>query len=430
MAEQDPLGTLAQGHQGRQDIGRESIDGAAMRPSARTGAPHVLFVDQSGDLGGAQLSLLDIARHRRADSEVLLLSDGPFRARLAAQGVEVSVEEGGAVGTLRQRGLGAGTWRGLAALPSLVWRVARRAARANIVYANTQKAMAVSVLGRFLHRRPVIWHLRDIVDARQFGRSQLLAVRWLSRGLDRVIANSQASADAFRALVGPRSRVPVDVVHNGIDPAPFDAARMLDRQRLREANGLPQDGLVVGLFGRLAPWKGQHVLLEAVSRMAGVTVVLVGAALFGEQAYEDTLRERVAAPDLQDRVHFLGFRSDIAELMHCVDVVVHASVKPEPFGRVVVEGMLAGRPVVATGAGGVTEILDHGLTGVLVPPDNADAMAQAIASLSDDERSALGARARAAALARFAPQATLAAVDRIIAEVAHGNGLIRDSPAL
>lgn len=419
MAEQDPIGTFV------------DTQGLDARPTTGMASPSVLFVDQSGQLGGAQLSLLDIARHRRADSEVLLLSDGPFRERLAAQGVSVSVEDGGAVGTLRQRGLGAGTWRGLVALPSLVWRVARRAARAQIVYANTQKAMAVSVLGRWLHRRPVIWHLRDIVDARQFGWTQRVAIRWLSRGLDRVVANSQASADAFHALVGPRSGIPVDVVHNGIDPAPFEAAQLLDRTGLRAANGLPADGIVIGLFGRLAPWKGQHVLLESVSRLAGVTVVLVGAALFGEQAYEDTLRKRIMAPDLQGRVHMLGFRSDIAELMHCVDVVVHASVKPEPFGRVVVEGMLAGRPVVATGAGGVTEIVDHGVTGVLVPPDDAGAMAAALSSLvDDDERSALGARARAAALARFAPQATLAAVDRIIAEVARSNGLIRDSPAV
>ncbi len=135
----------------------------------------------------------------------------------------VHVEAGGAVGELRQRGFGTSALRGLLALPSLVRRVARRAACADVVYANTQRAMAVCVLGKWLHRRPVVWHLRDIVDDSFFGRTQRTAIRLLSRGLTRVIANSQASADAFRALAG--NGVPIEVVHNGIDPAPFDAAR-------------------------------------------------------------------------------------------------------------------------------------------------------------------------------------------------------------
>lgn len=394
-----------------------------------TGAQRVLFVDQSGQIGGAELCLLDIARHRRHDSEVLLLENGPFRERLAAQGVPVSVEASAAVRALRQRGLGAGTLRGLLALPSLVCRVARRAARAEVVYANTQKAMAVCVLGKWLHRRPVVWHLHDIVDASFFGPSQRLAIRWLSRSLTRVVANSHASADAFRALAG--SAVPVDVEHNGIEPAPFDAALQRDRLALRAANGLPADGLVVGLFGRLTPWKGQHVLMDAIASMPGATLVLVGAPLFGEHAYEAALRTRAAQPDLAGRVHFLGFRADVAELMHCMDVVVHASVRAEPFGRVVVEGMLAARPVVATAAGGVKEIVDHGETGLLVPPDDAGALAAALASLSDaGVRDAMGARARAAAMTRFSPQTMLAGVDRIVADVARANGATRDAPAV
>ncbi|MDF3839478.1 glycosyltransferase family 4 protein [Cupriavidus basilensis] len=403
------------------DLGRDAAGLGAMRRP-------LLFVDQSGELGGAELSLLDIARHRRGDGEVLLLSDGPFRRRLEAEGVKVAVEDGGAIGAIRTRGLGAGVLRALMALPGLVRRVARRARQADVVYANTQKAMAVAVLGRWLHRRPVIWHLRDIVDAGHFGRAQRFAIRCLSRGLDQVIANSQASAAAFDTLTG--GRIPVEVIHNGIDAAPFEAARSLDRQALRAANGLPADTLLVGLFGRLAPWKGQHVLLEAVSRVAGMTAVLVGAALFGEGAYEQALRERAAEPDLCGRVQFLGFREDVADLMHCVDVVVHASVSPEPFGRVVVEGMLARKPVVATAAGGVPEIIEHGVTGWLVQPGDAGALADALARLCDDEqRDLLSGNALDAAILRFAPQAILAAIDRVIAGVIRSHRFARDSPA-
>lgn len=401
----------------------------SVRQSAPLPARRVLFVDQSGEIGGAQLSLLDIARHRRHDSEVVLLADGPFRERLAAQGVTVHVEASSAVASLRQRGLDSGTLRGLVALPLLVRRVARRAAHAEVVYANTQRAMAVCVLGKWLHRRPVIWHLRDIVDESFFGRSQRLAIRWLSRGLTRVVANSQASADAFRALAG--NGVPVDVVHNGIDPAPFDAALQRDRMALRVANGLPARGLVVGLFGRLTSWKGHRVLMDAVARMPDTTAVLVGAPLFGEHAYEASLRERAARPDLAGRVHFTGFRADVAELMHCMDVVVHASTRAEPFGRVVVEGMLAARPVVATAAGGVTEIVDDGETGILIPCDDVAALADALTRLADAAtRDRMGACARVAATARFSPHAMLSAVDRIVADVARVNGVAQDAPAV
>lgn len=420
MAEQDPPRML---HVNLLAHGAE-----ASRPSA-SARQRVLFVDQSGEIGGAQLSLLDIARHRCHDSEVVLLDDGPFRERLAAHGVRVHVEAGGAVGELRQRGFGTSALRGLLALPSLVRRVARRAACADVVYANTQRAMAVCVLGKWLHRRPVVWHLRDIVDDSFFGRTQRTAIRLLSRGLTRVIANSQASADAFRALAG--NGVPIEVVHNGIDPAPFDAALLRDRLALRVANGLPSGGLLVGLFGRLTPWKGQRVLMEAVARMPGATMVLVGAPLFGEQTYEAALRARAAEPDLAGRVHFLGFRADVAELMHCMDVVVHASVWAEPFGRVVVEGMLAARPVVATAAGGVKEIVDDGETGILVSPDDAPALASALTRLADEaERDRMGVRARAAAVARFSPLAMLTAVDRIVADVARRDGVAQDAPAV
>lgn len=157
----------------------------------------------------------------------------------------------------------------------------------------------------------------------------------------------------------------------------------------------PSTGLLVGLFGRLTPWKGQRVLMEAVARMPGATMVLVGAPLFGEHTYEAALRARAAEPDLAGRVHFLGFRADVAELMHCMDVVVHASVWAEPFGRVVVEGMLAARPVVATAAGGVKEIVDDGETGILVSPDDAPALASALNRLADEaERDQMGVRAR------------------------------------
>jgi glycosyltransferase involved in cell wall biosynthesis len=94
----------------------------------------------------------------------------------------------------------------------------------------------------------------------------------------------------------------------------------------------------------------------------------VGDALFGEQAYAATLHARAAQPDLAGRVHFLGFRSDIPALMCSMDIIAHTSTAPEPFGLVIVEAMLARRPVIATAAGGALEIVLRQQTGLLVAP--------------------------------------------------------------
>jgi glycosyltransferase involved in cell wall biosynthesis len=109
-----------------------------------------------------------------------------------------------------------------------------------------------------------------------------------------------------------------------------------------------------------------------------VTAILVGDALFGEQDYVEHLHKQVAVLGLEDRVRFLGFRSDIVPLMTACDLVAHTSTVPEPFGRVIVEAMLCERPVVAAGAGGVVELVEQGLTGWLVPPGDSRKLAAAI----------------------------------------------------
>jgi len=212
----------------------------------------------------------------------------------------------------------------------------------------------------------------------------------------------------------------VRVVYNGIDPTAFEAVTPEETAAARREIGLG-DAPAVGVFSRLSPWKGQHVLLDALTRMPALHAVFVGGALFGdEERYAASLHEKVVAYGLSDRVHFLDFRRDVPRLLHAVDVVAHTSVAPEPFGRVVVEGMLAGRPVVATRAGGVLEIVEDGVTGRLVPPGDAAALAETLgALLAAPTRTAALARAgREAARRRFSREAMLEGVARQIRGVA------------
>lgn len=383
---------------------------------AAAGARGVLFVDHAGVLGGAELSLLDLATAFRARAEVLLLADGPFRSALESRGIGVSVEPLGALARVKKETRLAGP-AALGDTIRIARRVARRAKPHKLIYANSQKAFVVAAAAGLLARRPVVWHLRDILASPHFSATNVRAAVTLANlRAARVIANSRATAAAFVEAGGREALV--RVVHNGIDPAPFDAVTPAAAAAARTALGIPAGAFVVSLFGRFHPWKGQQVLLESLPLMPRVHALFVGAPLFGEEAFASALEAQAARIGVADRAHFLGFRADVPELMRASDAVVHASVLPEPFGRVIVEAMLAGRPVIAARAGGVTEILDVE-TGVLVPPGDARALAAAIESLTSDpvraERMAL--RGAACARAEFSLTAMVRGVEAAIREL-------------
>src|SRR5205814_42692 len=152
---------------------------------------------------------------------------------------------------------------------------------------------------------------------------------------------------------------------------------------------LPPGDNTIGVFGRITRWKGQDVVLRALAKLSDVRAIFVGEE--EDREYANELRSLA-----NDRVRFLGFREDARELMSAVDCIVHVSTAPEPFGRVIVEGMLALRPVIATNAGGVPEIIEDGVSGILVAPGNADELAAAIRRVFSDptEAARMAARGR------------------------------------
>ncbi|MDQ2768067.1 MAG: glycosyltransferase, partial [Gemmatimonadota bacterium] len=332
-------------------------------------APRVLFLDHTAALGGAELCLLDVAEHFRETSLVALMEDGPLRGALEKRGIRVTVlERGRSMRHVRRES----RLPGMAALGAVVaaaQEVARSTRDYDLVYANSQKAFIVACVSAAFARRPVLWHLHDILDPQAFSRLNIGVDVFLANHVaSRVIANSQATANALIARGGTRARI--DVVYNGLDPRNSDAVRAADVAAARASMGAAGSQLL-GLFGRLAPWKGQHVAVRALALLgadSNVQLAIVGDALFGEESYAAELRALVSTLGLENRVHFLGFRSDVSVLMRAVDVLMHTSVTPEPFGRVIVEGMMAERPVIATAGGGASEIVKPGVTAWQVPP--------------------------------------------------------------
>ena len=383
--------------------------------------PRVLFLDHSGELGGAELYLLDLAHHMGPRSRVVVFADGPFPDRLQVERVPHTVLDlgDGIEGVTRESAI-IGMLRAIPAVGRMAVAVAREARTFDVLYANSQKSLIVGGLASVLSRRPLIWNLHDILTADHFSRAiRRLAVLWSNLFVDHVVVNSEATLRAYRTSGG---RTLASIVYNGIRADVFDAVSDDQARTLRGELGLG-DGPVVGVFSRLAKWKGQHVLLEALCDAPAWSALLVGDALFGADAtYAKQLRDFVTAHSLESRVHFAGFRSDIPALMKAVDVVAHTSTAPEPFGRVVVEGMLARRPVLAMRAGGPEEIITHRETGLLVAPNAPNALAEALQWLQSNPESAgqLAERGYDEAKARFSVERMCRRVDDVVAKVAAG----------
>ncbi|TLU72537.1 glycosyltransferase [Lichenicoccus roseus] len=351
-------------------------------PLPAVAAPGVktMFLTHTGQIGGAEVCLLNVVNG--FDSSVFLFKDGPLRQRLRDLGVHVELprRQLDLQAVRRDRGI-------LNALPvtggivALLGEIRRKAARYDLIYCNSQKSFVLGAIATTLQQRPLLWHLHDILDEAHFGHYQLrLVIRLANWRASQVVAPSRAVAEAFVA-VGGRADL-VKIVANGVKVSTHETGPN-SRALLRRQMGLP-DGTLFGVFSRLSPWKGQHVALEALALLPGAACIIVGEALFGERDYVAGLRQQVERLGLLGRVHFLGHRDDVALLMRAVDVVVHPSIEPEPFGLTLVEAMFARTPVLASNTGAALDILDSGRFGTLVPPGDVAALAAALSRLLDN----------------------------------------------
>ncbi len=371
----------------------------------------VAFIDHTARMGGGEIALLNLVNaldRRLVDPVVLLFSDGPLADALRAQHIETHILPlSAAVLDARKDKLGSSSLLKLrAAIEALrhVRRVAKKlhALHIDLVHTNSLKADLIGGLAGRLARRRVVWHVRDRIADDYLPRK----VAWLFRKLCRVVphfvlANSAATlktlnlpAEVQTSVVPSGIRHVVEIIHDGtLSEAPGDSPR----------SGAP----LIGIVGRISPWKGQHIFLQAAAKVHAVypatRFTIVGTPLFGEEAYERELRELTQSLGLAEVVDFAGFTHDVPGTMRSLTILVHASTTGEPFGQVIIEAMAAGTPVVATDGGGVPEIVQDGMTGLLVPMSDVEAMVGAIQRLLADpaEAARMGARGRQRVLDHF-----------------------------
>jgi glycosyltransferase involved in cell wall biosynthesis len=356
-------------------------------------ARRVMYLSHSAELSGAELSLIALMSsldRSRYQPLAVIPGAGPLLDRLVEAGIPAHVLPL-TPGSVRRPG---GILRNLRLIRSFI-----REQRVGIIHANSFHAIKQAAPWRRLDPTPLVGHIRDIVPFTRLTRAAILSC-------DRVVCVSAAAAANLGVGQASRASGRVRVIHNGVDPATLHP--LPARAEALEALGLGAiDGPTVGMAAPLVRWKGQELFLRAAARVAeknpSATFILAGSDRFAEPGYVDALHAAAGRGSLAGRVRFAGFAKSARDLFAALDILVCASLDPDPLPRAVLEAMTAGVAVVGSAAGGLPEAVEDGVSGLLVAPGDSDALADAIARLLDDDTLRLGiARAaRAAATAKF-----------------------------
>jgi glycosyltransferase involved in cell wall biosynthesis len=378
----------------------------------------VLYLSPSAALGGAERALIDGVRSLQLVEPhwqigLLSLEDGPLLEQAQAMGVGTMIlpvprrlaatgESGrGVVRTWLRLATGAGAALGYArSLGAAVKDWAPDVVHSNGIKTHVLAARALAPPAA------LVWHVHDYLSSRKVSMPLL---RHYRRRVSLALTNSKSVAADLAAVLG--RGVEIETIYNAIDVERFSPEG--PRLDLDQAAGLPPatiGTLRVGLVATFARWKGHEVFLRAVASLPERHVVrayVIGGPVYrtgtASQVSLEEIRRSAWNLGLEGRVGFTGFLPDSSVALRALDVVVHASTAPEPFGLSIAEGMACGRAVVMSAAGGALEIGDPERTCLSFPPGDAARLAQQIARLLDDAglRARMGAEACADVRGRF-----------------------------
>ncbi|HTL48435.1 MAG TPA: glycosyltransferase family 4 protein [Verrucomicrobiae bacterium] len=360
-------------------IARDFLDLAL--PEAREGSKSAVLIAESGSgFGGTAkylAQLVPLIPKKYWDVHLSAYAQGPFLDALEKQGWKIEYRKSWRfpVPISQDHASGGGgpllMVAGLLRLPFLVPQIYcdLKKKKIRVIHLNNEvlSHLPLVAAGRLAGCK-ILCHLHGW---RPFTRLEKLALH----AIDRLVCISNPGAAFFSRELNGREVVPV---LNGMDAGAVPADLEVRRAAQRKKWGLEPDQTAAILPGRLVPWKGQEILLDALSQTTRIVGVLAGHDPSPDGYYLKHLKELVRQKGLEKRVIFLDWQEDVWALYAGADIVVHASTRPEPFGLVVLEAMLASKPVVATRAGGVLDMVEENETGLLVTPGDAAGLAAAL----------------------------------------------------
>lgn len=353
----------------------------------------ICFYSIATHLGGAERSLLDLMLNLKNSSQgryrawlVVPKNSGPLlellRARADAETpaseIKITCLEMPAVFMEISRS------RPLAAIVKAIWSIPAmclyalklvrllRSEAPEIIHTTGIKCHLFAAFTAPLHGRVVLWHLRDIINQRVTKILFQLSAKVANLS---IIANSKATARSLNVRTKRGYVNKIKVIYNGLDQRAF---KVSPHKKMQQRLGLSPETKLVAILGVLAQWKGQLNFIEMAKRLvekgSKAHFLIIGDEIYdtsgSDRGFRNELEARINELGLAAQVHCLGFEKNPAEVLNSIDVLVHASVKPEPFGRVILEAMACGVPVVATKIGGVLELIEDEKSGLLYAPED------------------------------------------------------------
>jgi glycosyltransferase involved in cell wall biosynthesis len=377
----------------------------------------VVYLNPCGQMGGAEICLIDMfvsIRNAEPEWELFLVlgEDGPLAQKAREAGVRVVVAPfPPALARLGDSGRVplVALWSSLKAAwgawhYALVLRRELLKLQPDVVHTNGFK---MHILGAWAQPKgaSVIWHVHDYVSTRPLMKR---LIRLHSNRCAAVIANSKSVAQDVQQVCG--SKLPTFCIYNAIDLQCYSpVGEKIDLDSLAGLAPATAGMVRIGLAATMARWKGHTVFLRALARLPRdlqYRAYVIGGAIYQTADSQRTIQElRDLAVELRiaDRVGFTGYVADPASAMRALDIVVHASTEPEPFGRVIAEGMACGRAVICSAAGGAGELITQGHDALAHSPGDEAALSGRITELvrSPELRARLGRAGRATAERRF-----------------------------
>lgn len=341
----------------------------------------VLYVNSSASGYGGEICLLEMVSRLSAkgiEPLVILPEEGILTKKLSEKGISYRIMP---LAILSRQIFKPDRFIrfGMNFLPSIIClsRIIKTE-RIELVHSNTSLVISGAIAAK-LSRIPHIWHIREIFDCR-FGIFRLFLKYFILIFSTRLICISEAVRKKF-----PKDDPRINVVYDGVDINLWNLERK--ENRILERFGIKPEEIVIAMVGRINYWKGQDVFIRAakivVEEFPESKFLVIGDYLKEYAGIAGRLFQMVDEYRLKDKVIFTGYldRENVLDIMASVDIVVHTSKRPEPFGGVIIEAMAVNKPVIATASGGPLETVEDKVTGILIPPKNFRAMASAIISL-------------------------------------------------
>lgn len=390
------------------------------------GRIRILFMDHHAELGGGEISLFQLLKNidrNRFDPIVYLGCPGPLKDKLRSIQIEAELlhipQE---LRTLKRDPSRSNECIALIKSFFIFKSIAAKAERLiqelrpGAVYFNSVKSACYGIQAAGKAGVKSIWRLRDCLTEDFYSNFWLKTITHMTRHVDKVLCNSEYVKNEYLNLTRARRSGGVDIVYNGVDLKEFNP--QLDRGKIRRELSL-KDECLITLAGRLEPWKGQLIFVEAareaIKRNANLRFVIAGGALFGRKDFEDKVKSLINEHRLENKITLLGFRDDMPSIIAASDIIIHPSYLPEPFGRDIVEAMACAKPVICTNIGGPKEIISED-AGIFIEPKRPDLLAEAILGLVRDpgKMKRMGSCGRRLAEEKFSIEKTARKTEAVI----------------